>query len=102
MGADGKSLERRQSTDHALLPCQRSVHAGLGGKSGGPRTAHFSLAQKQHRTPNDDGVRSRSRRAGYHRAVLSGRVMASRFVSPNETEIVREKERLQRRSEKNK
>src|SRR6266513_47326 len=30
LGEDGEGMERRQSADHALLPCQRSAYACLG------------------------------------------------------------------------
>src|SRR5439155_1734881 len=48
------------------------------------------------RAPHDDGVRSRSRRNGRHRPMLSGRPLAARFVRRNEIEIIRQDERLKR------
>ena len=73
---------------------QRSADARLGRKPGRSRAAHVALAQKQHRTSDNDGVRSRSRRAGRHRPMLPGRALAARFVRQNEIEVVRENERL--------
>src|SRR5438094_8589245 len=94
MGEDGKSVERRQSADHELLPCERSADARLGRKPGGFGAAHVTLAQKQHRTSDNDGVRSRSRPASLHRPMLPGQALAARFVRHNEIEVVRENERL--------
>src|SRR5207249_9884055 len=94
MGADGKSVERRQSADHELLPYERSADARLGRKPGGFGAAHVTLAQKQHRTSDNDGVRSRSRPASRHRPMLPGRALAARFVRQNEIEVVRENKRI--------
>src|SRR5438552_12371369 len=94
MGEDGKSLERRQSTDHELLSRERSSHPRLGRKPGRPRAAHVAFAQEQHRTADSDGVRPRSRRACRHRPMLPGRALAARFVRQNEIEVVRENKRI--------
>src|SRR6266496_1821297 len=94
MGADGKSVERRQSADHELLPCERPADARLSRKPGRFGAAYVTLAQKQRRTPDNDGVRSRSRPACRHRPMLPGRALAARFVRQNEIEVVRQNERL--------
>ena len=73
-----KRLERRQQSQHGLLPRQRSADAGLGGEPGRSRTAHLARAQERRGAADDDGLRSRSRRAGRHRAMLPGRHLAAR------------------------
>src|SRR5438067_9980513 len=77
MGTDGKGVERGQPADHALLPRQRSAYAGLGSEPRRSRAAHIAVAQEQHRTSDDDGVRSGSRCARGHRAMLSGWVLVA-------------------------
>src|SRR5262249_47965304 len=57
--------------------------------------AHVPLTQTQSRLSNHDGVRSRSGRACGHRPLLPSRLVASRFVRQNETEIVRKNQRLE-------
>src|SRR6266705_2944184 len=37
MGTDGKSVERRQSADHALLPSERSAYTRVGCKTSGSK-----------------------------------------------------------------
>src|SRR5204863_331436 len=68
----------------------------LGGQPGGSRAAHLAREKEGRRATDDDGVRSRSRRAGRHRPMLSGWPLAARLVRRNEIEIIRQDERLKR------
>src|SRR4030095_14562590 len=96
MGTDGKGVERRQPADNALLSRQRSAHARLGRQPRRSRVAHIAVAQKQHRTPDDDGVRSRPWRSFQYCSMLPGWSLATRVTERNEIESVRQDERLKR------
>src|SRR5262249_28608903 len=98
MGANGDGLERKQQSSNELLPRQQSADAGLGREPGRSRAPHVAREKGRYRPPYYDGVRSRSRRAGRHRPMLPGRVLAARFVEQNEIEIVRQDERLEKLS----
>ena len=93
---DGEGLERRQPARDALLPRAGSADAGLGGQPRRHRIAHLALAQEGRGASDDDGLRSRSRRTGRHRAVLSGRPLAAGDLAGNETEKLGEDLRLER------
>src|ERR1700730_18053393 len=96
MGENGEGLERGQQSDDGLLSRTGFADARLGGEPGRSRIAYVACAQEQGLGSNHDGVRSRSGRAGRHRAVFSGWTLAARFVRQNEIEIVRQDERLKR------
>src|SRR5579864_695041 len=96
MGEDGESVERRQQSNDELLPGAGFTDARLGGKPGRSRTAHVACKKEGCRAADHDGVRSRSRRTGRHRPMLSGGTVAGRLVRRTEIEIVCQNERLER------
>ena len=77
LGEDCADLERRKPPHRPLHPRRRSGYAGLAGESGRDRTAPVTLAGERHYLPDDDGLRSRSGRAGKHCAMLPGWTVAA-------------------------
>src|SRR5437762_1389333 len=80
----------------SLSRSARFAYARLGGQPCRSRIAHVALAQEQYRPPNHDGVRSRSGPSRRRHPMLPGGSLAPRSVRQNETEVVRENERLER------
>src|SRR5438132_3439817 len=96
MGAKGQGLERKQQSHDELLSRTGFAHTNLGGEPRRSRAAHVALTEKQHRTPDHDGVRSRSRCAGRHCPMLPGRPLATGFACAYKIKELRENERLKR------
>ena len=95
LGEDDARLERRQQSLDGLLPDRRSADAGVGRQSGRPRAAYQPVAGKECPAAVVPGVRSRSRRARQHRAVLPGWVVGAGDLQPTEAGEFRQDVRLE-------
>src|SRR5260221_12874538 len=89
-------MERRPRGEHRLLHAAGCCVAGVGGKSGRPRTAHLALRCKEHHAADCSGVRSGSWAARKYRAMLPGRTLAEEALRITWARMFSEDIRLQR------